>query len=84
MNQFRDAMCAVAKDATGLRDNFFGERSDPVVDAILAMPEMQWIKQFLVDTLNTDFLSDYQCELVGEVPPLLLAWSDVDADWNES
>jgi hypothetical protein len=51
--------------------------------AILAMPEMQWLKQFLVETLNTDFLSAYQCELVGEVPEALLRWADIDDDWAE-
>jgi hypothetical protein len=40
-------MRVAAKDALGLRDNFFGEQSDPVVDAILAMPEMQAIRQAL-------------------------------------
>jgi hypothetical protein len=45
---FADAMRVVAKDALGLRDNFFGERSDPVVDAILAMPEMQAIMAWMV------------------------------------
>ena len=52
-------------------------------DAILAMPEMAWLRQFLVDALNTDFLSAYQCELVGEVPERLLRWAGIDGDWAE-
>ncbi len=52
-----------------------------IVDSVLDMPEIQWVKQFLVDTLNTDFLSDYQCEIVGPVPPVLLNWAGVDDDW---
>lgn len=53
-------------------------------DAILALPEMQWLRQFLVDTLNTDFLSAYQAELVGEVPSALLSWAEIESDWNDA
>ena len=52
--------------------------------AILNIAELAWLRQFLVDTLNTDFLSAYQCELVGEVPPSLLHWASIGPDWAES
>ena len=51
---FRDAMRVVAKDALGLRDNFFGEQSDPVVDAILAMPEMRAIRAWMAWSFEHD------------------------------
>ena len=85
MSAFRDAVGTRLKQASEGYDLDNGQSVfQDDADAVLAMPEMEWLKQFLVDTLNTDFLSDYQCELVGDVPPLLLAWADIDADWNES
>jgi hypothetical protein len=53
------------------------------VGTVLALADTAWLRQFLVDTLNTDFLSAYQCELVGDVPPAVLAWAGVDDDWAE-
>ena len=58
--------------------------AEPMSPFRFATPEMQWLKQFLVDTLNTDFLSAYQAEIVGEVPASLLAWAGIDADWAQS
>ena len=50
---FADAMRVVAKDVLGLRDNFFGEQSDPVVDAILDMPEMRAIREVLGEVIDS-------------------------------
>jgi len=77
VSAFRDALAQTLEFWGG--DEMVPNYDD--ADAILAMPEMQWVKQFLVDTLNTDFLGNYQCEIVGPVPPVLLSWAGVDDDW---
>ena len=46
--------------------------------------DLDWIRQFLADTLNTDFLSPYQREIVGEVPEPVLRWADVPFDWADA
>lgn len=46
-DDLRFELRVVAAKAYGLRDNFSGERSDEIVDAILVMPEMQAIREVL-------------------------------------
>lgn len=47
---------------------------------VLAESSWMWLRTFLHDTLNVDFLGEYQRECVGPIPPDVAAWAEVDAD----
>lgn len=81
-SSFRNALIRAVNTWCDYGDGTQGWSTDEA-DAILDLPEMKWIRQFLADTLNTDFLSPYQREITGEVPELVLQWADVPFDWAD-
>lgn len=39
---------------------------------------LAWLREYLRDTYNDDFMSDYQLELVGVVPVDVRRWADIE------
>lgn len=51
---------------------------NPAVTPRLSTAGLAWLREYLRDTYNDDFMSDYQLELVGVVPADVRVWADIE------
>jgi hypothetical protein len=45
---------------------------------LTVLPALDWLRQFFIDTYSTDWCTNYQLELIGEVPDAVLRWADTE------